>query len=298
MSNSSLVVYTKLSPNCTKPRNKKITKITIHHAAGNCSIEYMGALFADPATGASANYGVGTDGRIALYVDEANRAWTSSNADNDNQAVTIEVANDGGSPNWHVSDKALAATINLCVDICKRNGIKRLNFTGDKTGNLTMHKWFAATACPGPYLESKFQYIADEVNKRLTASIIKPSASTIYIVKSGDTLSEIAEKYGVTYQALASHNNISNPNLIRVGQKITIPAVAWTPKVGDIVNYNGTRHYANANAISGIGCKGGRAKITNIYQLGKSKHPYHLVAISGHGSTVYGWVDAGTFTRV
>jgi len=154
LSNSSLVVYTKLSPNYTKLRNKKITKITIHHAAGNCSVEKMGDLFANPSRQASANYGVGTDGRIALYVDEANRAWTSSNEDNDSQAVTIEVANDGGAPDWHVSDKALAATINLCVDICKRNGIKKLNFTGDKSGNLTMHCYFIPTCCPRPIFKA------------------------------------------------------------------------------------------------------------------------------------------------
>ena len=92
-------------------------------------------------------------------------AWTSSNADNDNQAVTIEVSNDEIGGNWHVSDKALKATIELCVDICKRNGIKKLNYTGDKSGNLTMHKWFSATNCLG----SKFPYIAGEVNKRLNA---------------------------------------------------------------------------------------------------------------------------------
>jgi hypothetical protein len=82
-------------------------------------------------------------------------------------AVTIEVANDVTGGNWHVSDKALASLIDLCTDICKRNGIVKLNFTGDKNGNLTMHKYFAATACPGAYLESKFPYIAEEVNKRL-----------------------------------------------------------------------------------------------------------------------------------
>lgn len=71
----------------------------------------------------------------------------------------------------------------------------------------------------------------------------------------------------------------------------------WTPKVGDIVNYNGNKHYANANAASGSSCKGGLAKITNIYQLGKSKHPYHLVRVSGKGATVYGWVNEGTFTK-
>lgn len=166
MSNSKLVNYTKISPN-SSTRTAKIDKITIHHMAGNLSVEACGNCFATTDRQASSNYGVGTDGRIGLYVDESRRAWTSSNRDNDNRAVTIEVANDVIGGNWHVSDKALAATIDLCVDICQRNGIKKLNFTGDKTGNLTMHKWFANTQCPGPYLESKFPYIAEEVNKKL-----------------------------------------------------------------------------------------------------------------------------------
>lgn len=166
MSNSTLVNYTKLSPNYSK-RTVKIDRITIHHMAGNLSVESCGNVFATTSRQASSNYGVGSDGRVGLYVEEKNRAWTSSNRDNDNRAVTIEVANDSGSPNWHVSDKALQATIDLCVDICKRNGIARLNYTGDKSGNLTMHKWYANTLCPGPYLESKFPYIAEEVNERL-----------------------------------------------------------------------------------------------------------------------------------
>lgn len=74
-------------------------------------------------------------------------------------------------------------------------------------------------------------------------------------------------------------------------------AAAWTPKVGDIVVYNGTKHYTSANATAAKSCKGGKAKITQIYQLGKSKHPYHLVRVSGSGATVYGWVDAGTFSK-
>lgn len=181
MSNSKLVTFTKISPNSNNPRNHKIDKITIHHMAGDASIETLGNIFADPNRQGSSNYGVGSDGRIGLYVEEANRAWTSSNAANDNRAVTIEVANDGGEPDWHVSDEALEATIALCVDICQRNGIKALNFTGDKTGNLTMHKWFAATGCPGPYLESKFPYIAEEVNRRLGAT----EEETIYRVQVG-----------------------------------------------------------------------------------------------------------------
>ena len=169
MSNSKLVNYIKISPN-SSARTAKIDKITIHHMAGNLSVESCGEVFQNTSRQASSNYGVGTDGRIGLYVDESRRAWTSSNRDNDNRAVTIEVANNSGAPNWPVSDKALEATIKLCVDICKRNGIQRLNYTGNKSGNLTMHKWFANTQCPGPYLEGKFQYIADEVNRRLGAS--------------------------------------------------------------------------------------------------------------------------------
>ena len=111
-------------------------------------------------------------------MDEANRSWCSSNGANDHRAVTIEVANDEIGGNWHVSDKALAKLIDLCVDICQRNGIQKLNYTGDKTGNLTMHKWFAATACPGPYLESKFPYIAQQVNARLTGANTDNSTAT------------------------------------------------------------------------------------------------------------------------
>ena len=166
MSNSKLVTYTQLSPHCNKPRCDKIRKITIHHAAGNITLQGFSSTFCGTRE-VSANYGIDSQGRVGMYVEECNRAWTSSSADNDHQAITIEVANDGGAPNWHVSDAALEAAINLCVDICKRNGIAKLNFTGDKNGNLTMHKYFAATGCPGPYLESKFPYIADEVNKRL-----------------------------------------------------------------------------------------------------------------------------------
>ena len=166
MSNSSLVNYTKISPYKNSPRNNKIKKITIHHMSGNLSVETCGKVF--QSREASSNYGIDSNGRVGMYVEEKDRAWTSSSPSNDNQAVTIEVANDGGaSTNWHVSDKALAKLIDLCVDICERNGIKKLNYTGDSSGNLTRHNMFAATDCPGPYLQSKFPYIASEVNKRL-----------------------------------------------------------------------------------------------------------------------------------
>lgn len=184
MSNSNLVNYTKISPNSSNPRSKPIGKITIHHMAGNLTVESCGNVFAPESREASANYGIGTDGRVGLYVEEANRAWTSSNADNDNQAVTIEVANDEIGGDWHVSDTALNKLIELCVDICKRNNIRKLNYTGDKLGNLTRHNMFASTACPGPYLQSKFIYIADEVNKRLNTVTENPVADAIKVLQA------------------------------------------------------------------------------------------------------------------
>lgn len=172
--NSPLVNYTRISPNKNETRTHDefnprgvINKITIHHMAGNLSVETCGNIFASEARQASANYGIGSDGRVGLYVDEAHRAWTSGSPANDYRAVTIEVANDQVGGNWHVSDKALNKLIELCVDICRRNHIQKLDYTGDANGDLTMHKFFQATTCPGPYLTSKMQYIADTVNARL-----------------------------------------------------------------------------------------------------------------------------------
>ena len=224
MSNSSLVCYTKISPNSTNPRNNTIKKITIHHMAGNLSIEECGNLFANPSRQASSNYGIGTDGRVGLYVQEKNRAWTSGSPDNDNQAITIEVANDGGAPDWHISDKALASLINLCVDICKRNGIAKLNYTGDATGNLTMHCFFQATACPGPYLKSKFTYIATEVNKKLTASTI---SKTIYRVQVGAyTVKSNADKQ----LARVKKAGFTDAYITKVGNMYKIQVGAYTVK--------------------------------------------------------------------
>lgn len=170
---SALSVYTLVSPN-KSARTAKIDRITIHHMAGNLSIEDCGKVFASSSRKASSNYGIGTDGRIACYVPENYRAWTSSSSANDNRAVTIEVANSATTNPWPVSDAAYESLIRLCVDICQRNGITALNYTGNTNGNLTAHRWFAATLCPGPYLYERFPAIAAEVNKRLAAGSIYP----------------------------------------------------------------------------------------------------------------------------
>ncbi|MBS6678967.1 MAG: N-acetylmuramoyl-L-alanine amidase [Clostridiales bacterium] len=174
MSNSTLVDYVKISPNRTSPRNHAIDRITIHHMAGNLSVETCGNVFAPSSRQASSNYGIDSDGRVGMYVEEKDRSWCSSNKDNDHRAVTIEVADDVIGNGWHSSDKAMNKLVELCTDICKRNGIAKLNYTGDTNGNLTMHKWFAATDCPGEYLESKFPWIAEQVNKRLSGEKEEP----------------------------------------------------------------------------------------------------------------------------
>lgn len=170
MSNSRLVSYTKLSPNRDHTRNHAIDKITIHHMAGDMSVETCGNLFANPNREASANYGIGSDGRVGLYVDEGDRAWASASPSNDNRAINIEVANCATGGDWPVSDAAYNKLIDLCVDICQRNGIKALNYTGDADGNLTEHRMFMATACPGPYLHERMPQIAAAVNARLGAA--------------------------------------------------------------------------------------------------------------------------------
>lgn len=186
MSNSSLVCYTKISPNKTTPRNHAIDTITIHCMAGNLTVETCGNVFAPTSRQASSNYGIGSDGRIAMYVEEKDRSWCTSNRANDMRAVTIEVANDGGAnTGWHVSDKALASLLNLVEDICKRNGIKKLVWSENKNDrvnhlngcNMTVHRDYAAKACPGDYLYKLHGWIAQEVNKRLGAGSDSPAVT-------------------------------------------------------------------------------------------------------------------------
>lgn len=170
------------SPNHRNGRLYPITRITIHHAAMVCNARVVANVFVPAARKASATYCIGNDGGIVQCVKESDMPWTSSNSDNDNRAITIEVANSARYGQWPISDAAMESLINLCVDICERNpGIGRLNYTGDTNGNLTMHCWFTNTQCPGPYLKSKFGYIAEEVNKRLDAKNV--STKTVYDIE-------------------------------------------------------------------------------------------------------------------
>lgn len=200
--NSPLVSHTNLSPNHSGQRTHKIDRITIHCVVGQCSVETLGQVFAPTSRQASSNYGVGYDGRIGMYVEEKNRSWCSSSNANDQRAITIEVASDTTHP-YAVKDAAYNATIKLVADICKRNGIKKVLWFGDKNKSLayepkdgeavmTVHRWFANKSCPGDYLYNRHTDIANKVNALLGATSdpepakVTTPASTSF--KAGDVV--------------------------------------------------------------------------------------------------------------
>ena len=206
MSNSPLVSYTKLSPNHSGRRNHVIDTISIHCMAGNGSVETCGALFADPARKASSNYGIGVDGRIGMYVEEKNRSWCSSSAANDQRAVTIECASDNTEP-YAFKDVVYKRLIELCADICKRNGKTKLLWLGDKAKTLnytpksdemvlTVHRWFANKSCPGNWMYARMGDLASKVTAAL-GSEVKPvePAKPIGTIKSGDLVTIAGSTY-------------------------------------------------------------------------------------------------------
>ena len=197
--NSSLATVKMISPNRTVNRNHVIDTITIHCYVGQVTAERGLNGFAKKERQASCNYVIGCDGRIGLCVEEKDRSWCSGGYDkqgnpirvngisgksNDYQAVTIEVASDNKHP-YAITDKAMAALIELCADICRRNGIKKLLWKGDKNlvgkvdqQNLTAHRWFANKACPGDYIYGKLGEIAEKVNDKLGTSNTAPAPAT------------------------------------------------------------------------------------------------------------------------
>ncbi|AVM42814.1 N-acetylmuramoyl-L-alanine amidase [Fastidiosipila sanguinis] len=163
-------------------RTQEITHIVIHHNAGINSIESLHKFFLSGSRQVSANYGIGNDGRIACYVDEENRAWTTGGDDPDQMAITIEVSNCEVGGQWRISDKAMQSLIKLVADAVQRYQIPLVFYTGDKRGILLKHSYYSATACPGPYLSSKFDYIADEAKKLIKANA---SDGKLYRVQAG-----------------------------------------------------------------------------------------------------------------
>ena len=193
--NSSLVSYTKLSPNHSGQRTHSIDRITPHCVVGQCSVETLGSIFYPTSRQASCQYGIGSDGRIGMYVEEKNRSWCSSSNANDQRAITIECASDTTEP-YAMNSKVYDALIKLCVDICKRNGKKKLIWLGDKDKTLnynpksdemviTVHRWFANKSCPGNWLYARLGDLATKVTAQLggTTTAPEPTTSTLYRVR-------------------------------------------------------------------------------------------------------------------
>ena len=219
MSNSPLVSCTKISPNKNSPRNHAIDRISIHCVVGQCTAERIGEIFAPSSRQASSNYGIGLDGRIGMYVEEKDRSWCTSSRANDHRAITIEVASDTTHP-YAVKDaafsalldlctdickrngktKVYAALIDLCVDICKRYGKTKLLWFADKDKTLaytpkademvlTVHRWFAAKACPGDYLYNRHGEIAATVTARLNGGTAGQTTPTKPVTPSSSAVS-------------------------------------------------------------------------------------------------------------
>jgi len=240
------------------PRNMPITKVTIHHAAGVINNANLLAWGHDPRCGASWNYGVGNDGGSHQMIWESDRAWTSSSAWNDNQAITIEVGNSGVGPNWTIGAPAWDTTVRLVVDIIRRNpGIRRrdgrpgLYFDNTRNASLTFHDMFTATTCPGPWFRQRAVQFCNEVNRLLDCT------------------------------------GVVHPPVVPI-----LPAL----RVNDIVNFTGNRHFGSSIAATpGTAViRPGNARITHI---SNGRNPYHLVGVP-NGSTVHGWVPSDQVQRI
>jgi len=175
--NSSMVAYTKLSPNHSGQRTHSIDRITPHCVVGQCTAEGLGDWFYKSSTQASSNYGIDRDGRVGMYVEEKNRSWCSSSNANDQRAITIECASDTTEP-YAFRDVVYQTLIKLCVDICKRNGKTKLLWLGDKDKTLsyepksgemvlTVHRWFANKSCPGNWMYARMGDLASKVTEAL-----------------------------------------------------------------------------------------------------------------------------------
>jgi len=202
MSNSSLVnvKVPAHSNNYTVGRSgRKIEKIAIHHMAGILTAKQCGGIFQNGSRKASSNYGIGKDAEVGLYVDEENTSYCNSNWDSNCKSVTIETSNSSLGGDYPVSDAVLNKLIELVADIAKRNNLGKIV----KGQNLVWHRMYAATTCPGDYLLSKMDYIAEQANKinniEKPAENTTPSSSEGYLVKVTADVLNIRANAGTNY---------------------------------------------------------------------------------------------------
>lgn len=236
MSNSPLVDCKVISPNRNSPRNHAIDRLTPHCVVGQLSAETIGSCFAPVSRQASCNYGIGHDGRVVLICDEGDRSWCSSSPSNDHRAITIECASDKEHP-YAMNSVVYEKLILLCADICRRYGKKKVLWLGSKEAALayqpkademvlTAHRWFAAKACPGDWLYSRYGELAERINQLLSsAGSSELAVSWTYTVRTGDSLWAIAARMlgsGSRYDEIKRLNGLKS-DLITPGQVLRLP---------------------------------------------------------------------------
>lgn len=233
MNNSPLIDCKVISPNRNRPRNHGVDRITPHCVVGQLSAEAIGSCFAPVSRQASCNYGIGYDGRVALICDEGDRSWCSSSPSNDHRAITIECASDKKHP-YAMNSVVYEKLILLCADICRRYSKKKVLWLGSKEAALayqpkademvlTAHRWFAAKACPGDWLYSRYGELAERINQLLGSS--EPAVSWTYTVRTGDSLWAIAARMlgsGSRYTEIKQLNGLKS-DLIQPGQVLRLP---------------------------------------------------------------------------
>lgn len=302
--NSSLVSYTKLSPNHSGQRTHSIDRITPHCVVGQFSVETLGNIFTPTSRQASCNYGIGPDGRVGMYVEEKNRSWCSSSNANDQRAVTIECASDTKHP-YTMNSTVYATLIKLCVDICKRNGKKKLIWLGDKNKTLnyspksdemvlTVHRWFANKSCPGNWLYARLGNLATKVTAELSgvtsdAENKKPATQMYRVRKSwSDAKSQIGA-YKVLDNAKKKVDENSGYKVFDASGNVVYPAASTpAPTPSKDTSYKVQVSIANLNIRKGPG--------TNYDRTGQftGKGIFTIVQESnGAGATLWGKLKSG-----
>lgn len=303
--NSKMVAYTKLSPNHSGQRTHSIDRITPHCVVGQCTAEGLGDWFAKSSTQASSNYGIDKNGRVGLYVEEKNRSWCSSSNANDQRAVTIECASDTKEPYW-MNDKVYATLIKLCVDICKRNGKKKLLWFAnkDKTLNyapksdemvLTVHRWFANKSCPGDWLYSRLGDLAAKVTAELSGTTsggdggTAPTTQMYRVRKSwSDAKSQIGA-YKILGNAKKKADENAGYKVFDASGNVVYPAASTpAPVPSKDASYKVQVSIANLNIRKGPG--------TDYTRTGQftGKGIFTIVQESkGEGATLWGKLKSG-----
>ena len=275
MSNSTLISHVKISPNRNSPRTRSVKGIAIHCMAGQLTVESCGELFAKASRGASSNYGIGKDGRIAMYVEEKDRSWCTS-TDKDNDVITIECASDSYYP-YRINDEVYKSLIVLCADICRRNGIPKLLWQNNSSligqwdrQNIILHRWFKNKACPGQYIEDHLPDIVSKVN-----ILLGQEDGNTALVGTG-----IGEALALDDMAVRSGTTVLNSKqgTVKKGQKVEVLDVlasGWLKIVwpGALKGYAFTSNVKGLYYIVTRYCKPYKAKVVNCDLLNVRSTP-------------------------